>query len=591
MKVVAVALHGFRPFRDRVVISLGPITTLVGKNDAGKSALLHALNAFFNDVIDEADFNNGFDPNAPITIECSFVDLPEKLELEEGVYTTFLDENLVDHQRRLTIRKSFSRKSLKKPKISLLVNDYAESQYMNLCSLREADLNKRGNEVGLDLKKSGAGITNKSKRAALRAHAEAKGFQKKVLEIEPAEVLLRILELLPDYNLFQADVRLSEEETSFQKEFKAVVEMAISKIPARGDVEQVVEKEIDNEVGKIHGFLLQHTDEVASLKARPSFKWKDLVSFHLECKDNQGASIAFGKRGSGLRRLLMVAYFQYLSQRGRSGESLMNYLFAIEEPETFLHPGAQRALLGSLEEVARHAQVVVTSHSPVFAGGTEIPNLVLVRREGGRAEAIQGQNLDTLRVAEELGVDPSDQVFGFKACVFVEGESDVYFLTKAVELLKADGCVDATFQEKGIGLIALGGGDSLKHWIARDCLKKINMKFGVLVDSDRKNAEEEVPTRKHQFKEKCEADGGVFFITRKREIENYLHPAAIYTRDGAPPVFDDFSDMRALFGDDVHRAVGRMNATQLLERDVYVRDGKESHEILEIIGGFLSLAG
>ena len=173
----------------------------------------------------------------------------------------------------------------------------------------------------------------------------------------------------------------------------------------------------------------------------------------------------------------------------------------------------------------------------------------------------------------------------------MEGESDVYFLTKAVELLKAGGRVDATFEEKGIGLIALGGCDSLKHWIDRGCLKKINMKFGVLVDSDRKKAEEEVPTRKRQFKEKCEGDGGLFFITRKRAMENYLHPAAIHTRDGAEPVFDDFSDMRALFGGDVFKAVGRMNPTQLLERDLYVRDGKESHEILEIIGGFLSLAG
>ena len=49
MKLKSVVLEGFRSYRDRVSIDISDLTTIVGKNDHGKSTILEALEIFFNE--------------------------------------------------------------------------------------------------------------------------------------------------------------------------------------------------------------------------------------------------------------------------------------------------------------------------------------------------------------------------------------------------------------------------------------------------------------------------------------------------------------------------------------------------------------
>jgi putative ATP-dependent endonuclease of the OLD family len=39
----------------------------------------------------------------------------------------------------------------------------------------------------------------------------------------------------------------------------------------------------------------------------------------------------------------------------------------IEEPETFLHPSAQQDLLDSIKDLSEDNQIIITTHSPIFA--------------------------------------------------------------------------------------------------------------------------------------------------------------------------------------------------------------------------------
>jgi len=193
------------------------------------------------------------------------------------------------------------------------------------------------------------------------------------------------------------------------------------------------------------------------------------------------------------------------------------------------------------------------------------------------------------KVAKELGVEPSDQVFGFKGCIFVEGEKDIEFLEAVAKILKGAGHIPRTLSDVGVGIIAFGGSDNLRHWITRNSLKRINRRYAILIDSDRKSLSDNVPQRKLNWKKQCEDEGGLFFITKKRELENYLHREAIKKDCGRDDAFDDFTDMKALFGENVITAVKHMSADQILERDKYDENGEEHHEILEIIQACLSL--
>ena len=557
--------------------------------------MLHALDIFFgNRAVEPDDFCRECSADDEVELTCAFDSLPDTVELEEGIPATLAEERLLDQEGHLVVKRVFSRRNLRRGSYAarLVIQDFIDETFQNLCSRVERDLNRVGDELNLGFSRAGRGITNKGKREKVRQLATQQSVPVATTEVEPSGDLNRKIDsLLPTYSLFAADWRLSEEETPFQRAFRDLVAEAISGEKAKEDIEGFVKRHIDSEVEKIHQFLLQHTDEISALQALPEFKWKDLVSFRIEATDRDGVSVPLGKRGAGLRRLLMVAYFQYLAQRSATGDGPLNHIYGIEEPETFLHPGAQRELLRSLSALSSQNQMLVTSHSPVFAGTTSREGLGFFRKDGGVVGVVQGEALDLSELATDLGVEPADLVYGYCACVFVEGQDDVRFLKTICYKLRDAGHLSATLDDKRIGLIPIGGVETLKWWVSRRALKEINKHFGVLVDSDRKSQGHTLRGRLIQWKEQCEADGGKFHVTRKREIENYLHRNAIQRAGGMSDDFDDFTDMKAKFGPNIISAVEQMTPEEILERDAYTdNDGQERHELLEILQDFAAMA-
>ena len=77
MKLVAVEVENFRSYRVRRRVELDELTTLIGKNDVGKSTILEALEIFFNNdlvKIDVSDLSKKRDQESDtdITIQVSF---------------------------------------------------------------------------------------------------------------------------------------------------------------------------------------------------------------------------------------------------------------------------------------------------------------------------------------------------------------------------------------------------------------------------------------------------------------------------------------------------------------------------------------
>ena len=56
---------------------------------------------------------------------------------------------------------------------------------------------------------------------------------------------------------------------------------------------------------------------------------------------------------------------------------------------------------------------------------------------------------------------------------------------------------------------------------------KLAKKTIVLIDSDKRKLKSNMPKINKEIIGKVHAKGGTTFILRKREIENYVHPAAI----------------------------------------------------------------
>jgi len=595
VRIHTVRLQNLGPFAMLEEARLGPLATIVGQNDVGKSCILRALGIFMNEKpkMEEVYVHKGAEPNADVVIEVAFTELPATVELEEGVPTTFAEEKLTDEQGYLRIRKVYPRTSLAKPRTELLVHSFLEDTYRALPVLKEEKLNSLAQAAGIDVKKSGAGITNKGKRAALRAKAESDEMPvgEANLEVPATSNLSKCLQrILPGFELFECDTRLGVGETTFQSQFRAVVTEAARHddvVEARGQFTDSIRKALQVEVDRIFRRLKRHTDAFQSLSAVPQFSWEKAVTLDILGRDQHDVETSFEQRGSGMKRLLMVAFFQYLAEREAGGAG--NFVFAVEEPENCLHPRLQRELVASFRKLADEGyQIMVTSHSPVFAGASPLEDLALVVRSKGIARAEQHPDLDLASVADELGVEPADQISTYHACVFVEGVSDVGFWRCVARKLSEEGVIEADLEDKRVGL-ALAGGENLKHWIDLRAMGNLNRRFAVIVDSDRQSPAHSIPGRKLTWQKRVQEQQGEFFILRKREMENYIHPAVIARAGLADAPFDAYTDMKSTFGENVWKLIEDMSAQEILEADRYDDGGGEGHELKEILEKLLAL--
>lgn len=594
MRVYSIRLENFGPFQRLESVRLGPLATIVGQNDVGKSTMLLALQVFFDKLKLEPRFvNDDTDEDEPVVIEVAFTDLPEKIELEEGVETSLVDEMLLDGNRRLCIRKTYARNGLDRPTISVITHDFQDDPYAGLVLLNEKDINARLAGVGIEATRSGRGITNKGKREALKQRAMAQNIPRVERELvipkTTHDLWRKLVALWPDYVLFQADTKLGVGETTFQSQFRPIIKAAAEDpevVEARDTFTGAIQKALQGDVDRLFAYLAKHTDAFVSLSAVPSFAWDKAVTFDIVGKDQDNVEKPLDQRGSGMRRLLMVAFFQYLAERNRQTGG--DFIFAVEEPENCLHPGLQRELAASFRRLADEGyQVIITSHSPVFAGASPVEDLALVVRDKGIARAVQSPDLEPEEVAQQLGVEPADQITAYHACVFVEGVTDIEFWKAMARKLKEAGHVGKDFDDAQIGFIICGG-ESLRHWINLRAMRRLNRRFAVVVDSDRASATHKVHPRKLEWKKACEEQGGLFFILRKREIENYIHRNALLGC-GKTSAYDDYTDMKETFGDKVIKLARKMTADEILEMDTYVDKTGEHHELKEIIEAVLAL--
>lgn len=592
MRIHSVSLTNYGPFQSLSEVKLGPLATIIGQNDAGKSNILEAIQTFFEGrKLLQEDIYDGAKSDKPVVIEVAFSDFPEIIQLEKEVNTTFIEEKLLDNNGFLRIRKVFNRKNLGKPNNFLITQDFDNNSYSGLTCLKENELNERCKSLGIEFSRSGRGVTNKGKRNSIRQKAIQESTNERLINLAITEDLWKIISnFLPEFILFEVDTKLDVDETSFQSQFRPIVKAAAEKkevVKSKNAFVGAINKSLQEEVNKIFEKMKKHTNSFQELRVQPDFSWDKAVTFDIYGKDQFGIEKPIGKRGSGMRRLLMVAFFQYLVERKQVEGN--EFIFAVEEPENCLHPKLQRELAQSFRQLANEgSQVIITSHSPVFAGSSTLEDLALIVREAGIAKSIQSPDLNYAEIADQLGVEPSDQLTSYNACVFVEGPSDIEFWNEIAKKLKSGGHLQHDFIDKNIGFI-ISGGDTLKYWINKRAMKRLNRHYGVIVDSDRESPNHVIPQRKINWKTICESEGGKFFILRKREIENYIHPSTLARVGKANQNFDDYSDMKKIFGENVYLHIRDMTDKEILEMGVYQHDKQEYNEILDIVETLLKL--
>ncbi|QQS43867.1 AAA family ATPase [Candidatus Roizmanbacteria bacterium] len=514
MYLKRISIKNFRGIDSLTNLEISNLNTFVGKNDSGKSTILHALNCFFDiKKFNTKDVFKGKPGNELSSIEISFLPSIE------------IDDLALDSNSLLTIRKEFE---LVNNKIKCTeyysCNDFTDAAYQNLWNKKESELNTIVSDLGETPNRSGRGKKNILRIEQIKSVLSDKSRTDTKHELgDFLKNIEKTYDLsLPRFSIFDAEQDLSIEATNFQSQFRPIIASFFDSVQEKtSEIELGLEKDLATEFEEIRKYMSKNVSGLKGLTPSTEFDWvKSVKKFDLDLEfEDQEFQVSISHKGTGFKRLLMVAYFEYLANK----QSIANQLFAIEEPETYLHPSAQEDLLSSIIKISEKTQFFITTHSPVFAGATDGENSILVTKDNkGLSHYSKGGEDIIEQIIHELGIRPDFNLLkGTKYLIFVEGKDDIHFLSSY-----ANTVLGKSLEEDRI-LCVIGGGGSLKNYADLDLFRKLkgNNLYSVLVDGDdKKNGKEKWA---ESIKSKCECDGAEFVKLSKREIENYCHPSRI----------------------------------------------------------------
>ncbi len=391
MRLDQVFVENFRSYKDRVTVSVENLTVFVGKNDIGKSTVLEALDIFFNEgkgliKIDKEDINKdaASSGNTEIVIGAVFSDLPEFLTIDTANPTTLADEYLLNKDGKLEIIKRFSNAG--KEKVFVKANHPTNPNCADLLLKKISDLKKLLTvDMSCDDKTRSAVI-----RKAIWEHY-ADNLELQEVEIELAKmdeknIWDQLKSYLPLYALFQSDRKNSDGDSEIQDPLKLAVQEILKDPILSGYLNQVAQK-VEESLKEVADSTLEKlkemNPEIANtltpvIPSQGSLKWADVFRSVSITGDND---IPINKRGSGVKRLILLNFFRAEAERRRSGNAATSVIYAIEEPETSQHPHHQTQLIEAFKSLslAVHTQILLTTHSPAIVKLLNFDNLKLIQ--------------------------------------------------------------------------------------------------------------------------------------------------------------------------------------------------------------------
>lgn len=608
MRLREVKLTNFRGYQDTTIIPIDEsMTGIVGKNDFGKSTILEALAIFFEADGAKADKNdiNCFrlaNGENYFEIACVFDELPLSLILDENVETTLADELLLNSSDCFEVVKSFKATTSGKPdKTYIRCQHPSEDGLNNLLGLKMTDLKKLGKEKGVENTIADKRIASQW-RQEIRAAAQPLKLNETLLDVdkglstEGKSVWGKIQDQLPTFALFKADRESSDGDSEAKNPLQQAVKEAQSQLQTQISA---LEEQIEQSVLDVADRTLQKLQEMApelASELTPRFKDKPRWIFNFTLDGENG--IPINKRGSGVRRLILLNFFRAEAEKVVAG-SQRKVIYAIEEPETSQHPNYQIMLMKALLDLANqeNRQILVTTHVPALAGLIPIEGVRYVTKNDNGVPIVKMPSDDVLKeAAESLGVLPETGMERAKGVVLVEGKSDVTFLRHATKCLKDASHIHASLDESGIVPLQTGGSGNVKHWVTHKLADALGLPWCVFLDSDIGGSPEQVKSIQKR-KTEVEAQGRAFYSTRKREIENYLCPELIKSKSGQDVTYTNTCDAKKIIGnavgikpdDVIDRFWPLMTADKIINCSAYETEGKTRSELLELSESILSL--
>jgi energy-coupling factor transporter ATP-binding protein EcfA2 len=197
---------------------------------------------------------------------------------------------------------------------------------------------------------------------------------------------------------------------------------------------------------------------------------------------NDGLDAPISRKGAGIQSAVIIGLFSYYCQTQHSNTSVL----IVEEPEIFLHPHARRSISRKLDQFiaikessGKRNQVVITTHSAEYVQAGDASSIAVVRKTDGKTE-IKSFSFDSLndKAKQRLLRANSGEMFFADKVILCEG-AEAYLIPRVADMLvRSTGVLD----EHNISVIRVDGKGSFKSYaIALDAL---GIPWFILADFD-----------------------------------------------------------------------------------------------------------
>jgi predicted ATP-dependent endonuclease of OLD family len=330
VKIKSISINRFRGYANPVSVEMDDLLVLVGKNDIGKSTILEALDFFLNEgkgsiKIDKDDINKKClrEGQDCIEIAVEFTNFPASIVIDASNETSLANEYLLTKNGTLQVVKHYPNAG--KEKVFIRALHPTNPKCKDLLLKKNEELKKILGDFGLV-------CDDKTKNAELRKaiwegqeDLQLKEYEIEVAKIDTKNIWEQLKAYMPLFTLFQSDRKNSDGDSEVQDPMRLAVKEILGDSQIQTELLKVaatVKARLDDVASRTLSKLSEMNPEIATsldpqLPDLANLKWADVFKNVSITADDD---IPINKRGSGVKRLVLISFFRAEAERRQLGK-------------------------------------------------------------------------------------------------------------------------------------------------------------------------------------------------------------------------------------------------------------------------------